>query len=110
VSNWPAAKARRVLAALLRIGWSINIPIREWNSSRRTSIRHVGPTAQDFRAAFGLGEDDRTISTLDPDGIALRAIQALDLRTQQLQEENAALRAELSELRQAMEELRRNPR
>ena len=82
-----------VLAKLARI------PIREWSYiTQDASIRHVGPTAQDFHAAFGLGEDDRHISTLDPDGISLRAIQALDARTQRLQDENAALKAELAAL------------
>jgi hypothetical protein len=36
------------------------------------SIRQVGPTAKHFRAAFGLGDSDRTISALDPDGMTLR--------------------------------------
>ena len=39
--------------------------------------RHMGPMAQDFRAAFGLGEDERHISTVDADGVALAAIQGL---------------------------------
>ena len=44
---------------------------------RRHRSRHLGPTAQDFRAAFGLGEDDTTISTVDEQGVALAAIQGL---------------------------------
>ncbi len=41
------------------------IPIREWNyKSQYASIRHVGPTAQDFHAAFGLGEDPLRINTI----------------------------------------------
>ena len=94
------------------------IPVREWNYiSQDASIRHVGPTAQDFHAAFGLGDNDRTISTLDPDGIGLKAIQALDARTQRtnadlarLIEENTALRAELTALRAAVSELGRERR
>ncbi len=31
--------------------------------------------AQDFRAAFGLGEDEKHISTLDEGGVALAAVQ-----------------------------------
>jgi len=41
------------------------------------SIRHIGPTAQDFKAAFDLGESDTSIATVDADGIALAAIKAL---------------------------------
>jgi len=37
----------------------------------------MGPLAQDFFAAFGLGEDDKHITTIDADGVALAAIQAL---------------------------------
>jgi len=33
--------------------------------------------AQDFHAAFGLGSDDKTISTLDSDGVMYAAIQGL---------------------------------
>jgi len=69
------------------------MPIREWNyRSQDAAIRHVGPTAQDFHAAFGLGEDPLRISTLDADGIALAGVRALAI-------ENAALRAELASLR-----------
>jgi hypothetical protein len=39
------------------------------------AIRHLGPTAQDFRGAFGLGEDARHIDTIDSEGVALAAIQ-----------------------------------
>ena len=85
------------------------IPIREWNYiSQDASIRHVGPMAQDFRQAFGLGEDETTISSVDPDGISLRAIQALDARTEKLREENDALRKELDELRKTVERLLKN--
>jgi hypothetical protein len=40
-------------------------------------VRHLGPTAQDFYEVFGLGDDDKYISTVDADGVALAAIQAL---------------------------------
>ncbi|MEY3480418.1 MAG: hypothetical protein RIQ71_1193 [Verrucomicrobiota bacterium] len=54
------------------------LPISEWTYKASTNgSRHVGPTAQDFRAAFGLGDNDKTISTIDPSGIALAAIQGL---------------------------------
>lgn len=75
------------------------MPIQQWNyKSQDAAIRHVGPTAQDFSAAFGLGEDPLRISTIDADGIALAAVKALVL-------ENRALRTELSALRARMERL-----
>jgi Chaperone of endosialidase len=77
-----------VLAKLARM------PIREWNyKTQDASIRHAGPTAQDFHAAFGLGEDPLRISTVDADGIALRAIQALVHEITTLRERVAQLEA-----------------
>ncbi|KPL91943.1 tail fiber domain-containing protein [Herpetosiphon geysericola] len=54
------------------------IPVQAWNyTSEGSSVRHIGPTAQDFYTAFGLGSDDRHIATVDADGVALAAIQGL---------------------------------
>jgi hypothetical protein len=83
------------------------IPIREWSyKAQDAAIRHVGPTAQDFHAAFGLGEDPLGISTIDADGIALRAIQALEARTGKqiaaLEAENRMLRSQLDALTRAI--------
>jgi hypothetical protein len=52
--------------------------VSEWSySAQGSAIRHLGPMAQDFRAAFGLGEDAKHISTVDEEGVALAAIKAL---------------------------------
>jgi hypothetical protein len=81
---------------LERLAW---LPITEWNlKSQDPNIRHVGPTAQDFYAAFGLGEDDRYIGTSDADGVALAAIQELYRLVQEQQQRIAALQARLEEL------------
>lgn len=53
------------------------LPIGEWSYTNDPGVRHVGPMAQDFHAAFGLGQDERHISMVDADGVALAAIQAL---------------------------------
>lgn len=75
------------------------MPIREWSyRSQDSSVRHVGPTAQDFRAAFGLGADPLGIDTVDADGIALAGVQALEARTAALRRELEALRAEVAHL------------
>ena len=87
------------------------MPIREWNyTTQDAAIRHVGPTAQDFRAAFGLGEEDTRINTVDADGIALRGVQALEARTRALQELIRAQADQLTELRAALEQLRAETR
>jgi len=54
------------------------IPIETWSyKTQDASIRHIGPMAQDFSAAFGVGEDNTHINTVDADGVSLAAIQAL---------------------------------
>jgi hypothetical protein len=84
-----------------------DIPIREWNyKAQGAGIRHMGPTAQDFGAAFGLGDFPLRINTIDADGVALAGVKALEARTRALGEENAALRAALARLSNAIEELR----
>ncbi len=60
------------------------LPINTWSyRSQDASIRHIGPTAQDFYSAFRLGTDDRYISTVDEEGVALAAVQALARKVQQ---------------------------
>ena len=54
------------------------IPISTWNyKTQDAAIRHIGPMAQDFAAAFTVGEDNTHISTIDADGVSLAAIQGL---------------------------------
>jgi hypothetical protein len=75
------------------------MPIQSWNyKAQDASIRHMGPTAQDFYEAFGLGESELTITTIDMDGVNLLAVQALEKRTAELRAENEGLRERLDEL------------
>lgn len=54
------------------------LPVRSWYyRGQDASMQHIGPTAQDFHAAFNLGEDNHYISTVDADGVALASIQEL---------------------------------
>ena len=72
--------AEDVLARIARMA------VTEWSyKDQAPSIRHIGPTAQDFRAAFGLGEDPLRIGTLDADGVALTVVRALEARTREMQ-------------------------
>jgi predicted RNA binding protein YcfA (HicA-like mRNA interferase family) len=50
MSHWPSTKAKRVLAALLRIGWSI----KRQNSSHKTLER---PGYPDYVFAFHDGDE-----------------------------------------------------
>lgn len=61
-----------------------DLPVGYWSyRTQDAGIRHIGPTAQDFRSAFGVGEDDRHISTVDADGVILAAIQGLLRKVEQ---------------------------
>jgi len=59
-----------------------SLPISEWSYTTERGVRHVGPMAQDFYAAFNVGEDDRHITSIDEDGVALAAIKALNARVE----------------------------
>jgi hypothetical protein len=68
-----------------------SVPIATWNyKAQDKSIRHIGPMAQDFAAAFKVGEDNRGITTVDADGVALAAIQGLN---ESLKEKDARIRS-----------------
>ena len=78
------------------------LPIRRWNFIRDAEdTPHLGPMAQDFFAAFGLGADERYIATVDADGVALAAIQGLYRLVELQRAELNRLGAELEWLRQA---------
>jgi hypothetical protein len=69
------------------------LPVSEWSYTSERGVRHVGPMAQDFYAAFRVGEDDRHITSIDEDGVALAAIKALHGENSRLREQLAAVRA-----------------
>lgn len=82
------------------------LEISNWNyKSENPNIKHIGPVAQDFYAAFGVGNDDKSISTIDPAGIALATIQELEKRTSYLQMENQSLKEKIALLEQNLKKL-----
>jgi trimeric autotransporter adhesin len=71
-------EGNQVLDALM------SIPVSTWSyKGQDPSIRHIGPMAQDFYSAFHVGTDNRYISTVDEEGVALAAIQQLYRLVQQ---------------------------
>jgi len=83
------------------------MPVQEWSYiAQDAAIRHLGPTAQDFNAAFGLGEDPLRIGSMDADGVALAGVKALEARTSALAAENRALRDGLAAVQAELAELR----
>lgn len=84
-----------------------SVPVTKWRyiDEEDRTVRHIGPMAQDWAVAFGLGPDDRTINMSDFDGVNLAGIKALDARTASLQQQlstltadNNALKAQVSAL------------
>lgn len=74
-----------------------DVPVMTWNyKSQDAEIRHAGPTAQDFHAAFGLGESELAINTIDIDGINMAAAKALEERTARQQARIEELEARLA--------------
>ena len=68
-------------------------PIQQWRfKAEGEGVKHVGPMAQDFRAAFGLCEIPTAIATVDADGVALAAIQGLNQKLEQRETEITELK------------------
>ncbi len=108
--NFTAVSPQEILARLSELN------ITAWNYISDPDTAHIGPTAQDFYAAFGVGIDDHHISSIDTGGVALVAIQALNQQieaqntkieqltseNEQLQQQNEEILARLDALEQMM--------
>jgi hypothetical protein len=82
--------------------------LTSWNYKGQNpkEYRHYGPMAQDFYAAFGKDNygtvgNDTTISQADMEGVSFVAIQALEKRTRDQQQQIEALLNEVRELKEA---------
>ena len=81
------------------------LPLSRWNYKTDPTARHLGPMAQDFYSAFGLGTDDKHIATVDADGVALAAIQGLNQKLEQKETEIAELKQNNKSLEKRLEAL-----
>ncbi|MBK7146026.1 MAG: hypothetical protein IPH76_12795 [Xanthomonadales bacterium] len=79
------------------------LPIAEWSYRAAPDVRHLGPVAEDFHTAFGLGEGATHIASLDTGGVALAAIQGLNAKVEAKDSEIEALRGEIAALRALVE-------
>lgn len=92
----------------------LDMPISTWNyRAQDPSIRHIGPTAQDFSAAFSLSEGATRITDMDAIGVALTSIQGLfelleqkSARMEQLQAENRDLSSRLDAMERQLDQMR----
>lgn len=79
------------------------MPITTWNyKGDERHVPYMGPVAQDFHAAFGLGDKDTIIHGINVDGVTLAAVQGLNSKLESelkgRDEKIATLEARLVEL------------
>jgi hypothetical protein len=82
------------------------LPVTKWRYKHDSSREYIGPMAQDFHAAFGLGSDDKHITTLDTDGVTLSAIKGLFEELQEQQAVMAEQERQIQSLEQIVQSLR----
>ena len=98
-SGFAPLDARAVLAKVAAL------PITRWHYNNDETTPHVGPMAQDFYSAFGVGADDRHISDVDEGGVALAAIQGLNQKLNEKDAEIQTLKQSVAELKAMVEKL-----
>ncbi len=82
------------------------LPLSSWSYKHDgPGVRHLGPVAEDFHAAFGLGANDKGISSLDTSGVALAAIQGLNAELADRDRRISSLERELADLKTLVAEL-----
>ena len=105
--NFAPVEPQTVLAQI------VQMPLSMWNYiSDENDTVHMGPMAQDFYAAFGLGSSDKHIAPLDANGVAFAGIQGLfelfqthDEELEALEQENEELKARVEDLEAAVDAL-----
>ena len=95
--NFTAISPREVLARVAAM------PITQWKYKVEPSgTKHIGPVAQDFHAAFGLGDSDKAIGSVDESGVALAAIQGVN---EKLESELKCKDTEIQDLKVRLDKL-----
>ena len=118
-SGWACASDRELKADIVTVDGNdvlqrvVALPVAQWQWKSVPGIAHMGPMAQDFHAAFGLGDDATRLAPMDVQGVALAAIQGLNAKLEarvvelarELAEERAARHGEMAEFRRAVDVL-----
>ena len=97
--NFSSIDAREILEKVTAL------PLSKWNYKQDKDTRHIGPMAQDFKAAFDVGSDDRHIATVDEEGVALAAIQGLNEVVKERDAQITRLELRLSKLEKLVTKL-----
>lgn len=110
--SWSSISDRNRKENFLALGgddvlWRLrSVPVTTWNyKTQDRTVRHVGPMAQDLHAAFGVGENELLINSVDIDGINMAGVKALDERTTRQAARIEALEAENAELKARLDRL-----
>ncbi len=110
--SWSSVSDRAVKTAIAPVDDSTilakvaGLPISEWSyTAQGVGVRHVGPMAQDFYAAFNVGEDNKHITTIDEDGVALAAIKGLNAEVRSQRAAIVHKDRELASLERRVEQL-----
>ena len=81
------------------------LPVTSWTYKTDVSRRYIGPMAQDFHSTFGLGDDDKSITTLDTDGVLLASVQGLVEELQERDRKIQKMETEMRELKARVDSL-----
>ncbi|MBS0583659.1 MAG: tail fiber domain-containing protein [Proteobacteria bacterium] len=102
-AGWQCSSDRNLKTAIVPTDGSdvlarlVALPVSSWEFKKDRGSKHIGPMAQDFKAAFGLGgADDKSIGSTDAQGVALAAIKGLNVK---LEQALAATDGQIAELR-----------
>jgi hypothetical protein len=106
--NFEAVDGKKLLSLI------DELPVMKWNYlADNPEIKHIGPVAQDFYSLFGLGNNNTSISTVDPAGVALVAIKELSRQNMSMMEqiesqsqENQQLKSELQSIKNELTKIK----
>lgn len=120
--SWETLSDRTAKAAVIPVDSHkilerlMEVPVSTWRYiGQDETVRHIGPMAQDFYAAFGMGTDEHFIGSVDADGVSMAAIQGLyqvvqekDARISVLESQNAEMKQRLDALESRLTRLEKN--
>ncbi|MGW1076101.1 tail fiber domain-containing protein, partial [Streptomyces sp. NPDC002537] len=83
---------------------ALALPISTWHyKDDPPGVSHLGPMAQDWYAAYGLGGTDRRMYCVDANGVSLLCIQALHRLLDEQQTRIDELQDQITELRAGLD-------
>ena len=84
----------------------IQLPIYQWSYLQDSSVKHIGPMAQDFQRIFQLSDNETSIPIVDLDGIKLVAIKELSERQNRIKKSQRHIQNKQDEIKNELGEIR----